>query len=406
MATKDSGIQPRAAVTTGVNALEFPQIASLLTEVVAQATGKTPLTPIDTSQFVSVAQTGLQTGYDAVMGAISQVLSRTIFSVRPYYRKFKGLYVDDQRYGNHVRKLSVIDKPVREDDTLSVCSENAKTDMYDGGCPEVLQLNFYGQTRYSKCIKIFRDQLDVAFSGPDEFQRFIAMLLQNVSDYMEQTHEEMARFTISNLMAGVYTIGGGQVVHLLTEYNAYAGTSLTAQTVKQPENFPGFIRWFYSRVQTISDRLTARSYLYHQNITGKEIARHTPKEFQRVYILDEFINQANTLVLSQAYHDNFLLLPEFEKVQFWQSIESPSSINITPVYLDTTGNLVSPAAPVNLNNVVGVLFDGEAAGYTMVNTWSAPTPFNPRGGFTVNWWHWADRYWNDFTENAVVLVLD
>lgn len=42
----------------------------------------------------------------------------------------------------------------------------------------------------------------------------------------------------------------------------------------------------------------------------------------------------------------------------------------------------------------------------MINTWSAPTPFNARGGFSVNWWHWTDRYWNDFTENAVVLILN
>lgn len=397
---------PVEAGKFGVNELVNPQIAALLNEVVSQATGKAALTPIDTSQFISVGQTALRAGYDNVINAISQVISRTIFSVRPYYRKFPALYMDEQQWGNFVRKLTTVDKPIRDDDTLKVCDPSADLDMYKGCCPEVLQLNFYGQNRYSKCLKIFRDQLDVAFTGPDEFQRFIAMLIQNVSDTVEQTHEETARFTLTNLMGGLLTIGGAQVVHLLTEYNAYTGGSYTAASIKQPDNFPGFVRWMYARVQTLSNRLTERSYLYHQNITGKEVARHTPKEYQGVYILDEFVSQMESMVLSNTFNDSFLRLPAFERVGFWQSIQDPDAIDITPVYMDTTGALQSPAAPVQQENIVGLIIDKEAAGYTVINQWSAPTPFNARGGFTVNWWHWVDRYVNDFTENAVVLVLD
>ncbi len=56
--------------------------------------------------------------------------------------------------------------------------------------------------------------------------------------------------------------------------------------------------------------------------------------------------------------------------------------------------------------MVGVLMDQEAAGYTVVNQWSAPAPFNARGGYTNMFWHFTDRYWNDFTENAVIFMLE
>lgn len=390
----------------GVNALEFPKVAALLTSLVKQAQGSAPLTPVNATQFVSVAQLALQQGYDPVINSISQLFSKTIFSVRPYYRKFLGLYADEIAYGNHVRKLTAVDTPVQDDTTLGVCGADADVDMYKGCCPEVLQLNFYGQVKYQKCLKIFKNQLNTAFSGPAEFQQFISMELQNLSNYMEQTQEEAARMTLSNLMAGIYTIGGRQVIHLLTEYNAYAGTTFTAQTVRQPDNFPGFVRWMYARINTLSDHLTNRTQLYHQNVAGKEVARHTPKNLQHLYILDEFINQADSLVLSNTYQAGFMRLPNFEKVSYWQSIENPGSINVTPVYMDTSGSLVTPSAPVQLENIVGVVFDRDAAGYTLVDTWSAPTPFNAKGGFAVNWYHWTDRFWNDFTENAVLLVLD
>ena len=113
-----------------------------------------------------------------------------------------------------------------------------------------------------------------------------------------------------------------------------------------------------------------------------------------------------SMVLSNTFNDSFLRLPAFERVGFWQSIQNPDAIDITPVYMDNTGALQSPAAHVQQENIVGLIIDKEAAGYTVINQWSAPTPFNARGGFTVNWWHWVDRYVNDFTENAVVLVLD
>lgn len=67
-----------------VNELNFKQVSALLTYIVNQATGQSPLTPTNMSEFVSVATTALKNGVDPVMSAITQMVSRTIFSIRPY----------------------------------------------------------------------------------------------------------------------------------------------------------------------------------------------------------------------------------------------------------------------------------------------------------------------------------
>ncbi len=74
------------------------------------------------------------------------------------------------------------------------------------------------------------------------------------------------------------------------------------------------------------------------------------------------------------------------------------------MYIDEDAALKEGSAAV-YDNVVGVLMDEEAAGYTVVNEWSAPAPFNARGGYTNIFWHFTDRYWNDFSENCVVFML-
>ena len=71
--------------------LEFKDLSTILADMVSLATGTAISDPINTSEFVSVAQIGLKTGYDPLMTAINQVLSKTIFSVRPYNRKLKVL---------------------------------------------------------------------------------------------------------------------------------------------------------------------------------------------------------------------------------------------------------------------------------------------------------------------------
>ena len=92
------------------NALTYNAIGTILSQVVSQATGQAAIMPTNTSEFITVANTGLQAGYDNLMGAISQVLSRTIISNRPYARHFKGLESDTIRWGNHVRKISYVDR--------------------------------------------------------------------------------------------------------------------------------------------------------------------------------------------------------------------------------------------------------------------------------------------------------
>lgn len=390
-----------------VNTLSFNQLSTVLSEITSQATGTKVLTPINTGEFVSVAQTGLLTGYDPLMTAISQVLSRTIFSIRPYNRKFGGLMADQIRYGNHVRKLQSVDKPFEDDDRFTLV-DGQSVDQYKVNKPEVLQTNFYGANVYQKSLTIYRDQLDNAFSGPDEFSRFLSMIMTNASDMIEQAHESTARSTLVNFIGGKIAGDTKSVINLLTEYNTATGLSLTAESVMQPDNFPAFTRWMFARIKTISDMLTERSSRYHVNITSpvdKTVMRHTPLDRQKIYLSARFMNQIDATVLSQTYHDNFLRIADYERVGYWQSIDDPLDINVKPTYMSNSGALVSPEA-VSQSNVIGAIFDEEAVGITTVNEWSATTPFNARGGYSNIFWHFTDRYWNDFTENGVVLLLE
>ena len=120
-----------------VHDLTFNQLATVLASITSQATGQSALAPVNYSQFVSMAQTALKTGYDPLTTAISQVLGKTIFSVRPYTAKFRSLRVSNQQFGNHERKLTAIDKDFEEDDRFKL-TEGSSIDQQIVRKPELL----------------------------------------------------------------------------------------------------------------------------------------------------------------------------------------------------------------------------------------------------------------------------
>lgn len=397
------------------NEMTFNQIATVLNAIHAQATGTQIPAAVDTASFVTQAQAVLKTGYDPVLSAISQVLSRTIFSIRPYSAKFRGMMVDAQRYGNHVRKLNIADKDFEEDDRSKI-QDGQSMDQQKVNAPNILQTNFYGENVFQKSYTIFRDQLDVAFSSPDEFQRFVSMIVGNANDMLEQSRENLARMLIANYIGAKYVLtsnlieGAEGMVHLLTEYNTLTGLSLTAQSVYQPDNFKPFMQWVYSRIAAISALMTERSARFHMNLTvggvNKTIMRHTPYDRQRVYLYAPARFQSEAQVLADTFHDNYLRFADNETVNFWQNITDPDRVIVNPNWLNADGTVGSTNQDIDLSPVFGVIVDEEALGFTTVNQWQAPAPFNARGGYTTVWMHETQRHWTDMTENGVVLLLD
>lgn len=385
----------------------FNQISAILNSISEQATGKSQITPTNTSEFMSVATTTLSVGYDAIMQAISKVLQRTIFSTRAYSGKFPSMRADSQRWGAITRKLNMIDGTFDDDPSYEL-EDGVSVDMYKVNLPKPLQVNFYGSNVFKKYYTILLDQIDEAFQGPDQFASFMGMVTQNNADIITQAKEAVRRATIANLIGACYQFGNTeQNVHLLTEYNSATGLSLTATTVFQPTNYRPFMQWVYARINTLSEMMSERSLLYHLNIDGKPITRHTPKSYQNVYLFTPIKYQAIAMADANTFNDQLVGFANNESVNYWQSIDTPDTINVKPAYLDTDdGSVKAYTTGVEVDKVFGVIFDRDCMGTTTISERTLATPVNADGKYYNLFHHFTERYWTDFTENHAVLYLD
>lgn len=397
------------------NDLTFNQMSTVLNAIVAQATGTSSLAVVDTSSFITAGQEAIKAGYDTLSTAISQVLSRTIFSIRPYTAKFKGMEMTQQQYGNITRKLSPIDKPFVNDPAIDPAQmvDGGSIDPYIISTPSIQQMNWYGMEVYKKPLTIYDWQLDQAFTGPDQFASFISMMMQNASDMLEQARETAKRMTLVNLIGAIIgNYSTDQQVQLVTEYNAYIGSPSPALTwadiCANQGHYQRFMRFAYARIASVAAMLTERSAKFHVSLTGKTIMRHTPIADQRLYMLAQERYSMEAQVLADAFHDNYLTYADVETVNFWQSIDTPDEINVTPSYLETAGanaGTIQKGAAVNQGGIFAVLTDREACGIVQMNE-RARTAYNARGEYTNYFFSVCERYFNDFTENAVVFTLD
>lgn len=395
-----------------INFLDTVQISTVLNAVVEQAVGKAALATVNTSDFVAVAKIGLEAGYDKLATAISQVLSRTIYSNRPYNRQLRLLETDSLQYGNHVRKIQFIDSEWEDNEAYKL-TDGQSVDPWEVKKPQAVQENFYGKTTAQRFITIYRDQLREAMQGPGEFGRFFSALMTQMQNEIEQSREETARMTLANLIGGTMMIGAQtpQVVHLVTEYNAAIGSpspALTLSDLSTPTYFADFARWICGRIKTASKALRDRNVLYHQNPTSASpnsgyVAKHTPVQDQKLVVYGPFFDRVQSNVLSMTFNEGDLAMMEREEVTFWQNPLSPQTIDLGVTYTDVDGSIVT--ATLNNSTVLGILFDKEAAGITLIGEEMTTSPYNNRGKYYNIFFDFETRYYNDNFENAIVFSL-
>lgn len=392
------------------NYLGVKDAYNLFNQISNQALGSNALQAVDTSSFISVGERLLQTGVESTLNAIGYVIGRTIFSVRPYRAKLSSLERDPERWGFITRKITYLYTGLEQSQDYNTdlapqqLIDGSSVDMYKIRAPKVVQTNFPGAQTMQSHITRFRDQLRIAFRGPEEFLQFWEGVMVEFYNDIETAKESRSRSVLLNYMAAMVDMGLN-VVDLVAGYNAENGTSYTRSQLLTSYK-ESFYKWVASEVQIWSDLLTDRNTAYHANVPGyNSIPRHSPKDRQRMIMLNPFFVREKAEIYTSLFNPKYLDIGDFEAVNFWQSPADKSRINVTPNTMSlTTGNSVT-GNNVNVPYVLGLLYDEEALGIMPKFDYVSVTPINSAAGYYNTYIHWFFKSYNDFTENAVLFVL-
>ena len=392
--------------------MKVTQISTMLNDVFGTVLGDSGLIAEDLSNIVDSGRIissskALGDDFDNYAGAIVDKVGRTIFWDRVYVADDLGIWRDAFEYGSVLEKIRCevgdyadncewnLTADTNSNNTLDY-NDNIAThiaEMFKFYPASVQAKYFNSKTTFKTTISITRRQLREAFNSAAAMGRFIGMIEQRVRSKMEISKNALQKMVIANLI-GEHVAQGKQVIDLAALYNSETGQ--TAGTLAAALNDKTKARFIAKKMTFYREMMTEPSKLY--SATGT-FWNHTPIADSRMIVLADVDSALRFDVYGDTYNDEFVKLDNYKTVPFWQTsgtanaMADRSGINITT----SNGNAVIR------NNIVGVLFDRDAA-MICNDEPDVRTQYNPDGNFT-NFFYCADcSYYNDFDENAIVFV--
>ena len=405
---------------------------NLMNSLVKQATGQQSITVIDSSSFVSAGETVLATGTENVINSLSLIIGRTLVAVRPYKAKFLLINaLNSGVYSNRIRKISYYSKDAQASGMYNtqlytnlkegytngqnVIAENPTStkSMWEQNQPVALEMNFAGSDTWDDSLTIYEKQLQIAFESEANFSQFMSGIMTEKSNDMESQKEAFNRMCVLNEIGMIYDMAEDRpmsCVNLTKEYNTKYGTSYTSAELRTTY-LESFLKFFVSYVKNISNYLEERSSNYHLsptktvNGTTYKLLRHTPKNRQKMFLYEPLFIEAKANVLPSIFNPEYLDIKNYEPINYWQSIDNRSSVKITPAIYDKVSGEQKKGNEVDLDYVVGLLFDEDAMMIDYQFDGSYSTPLEARKLYRNIFWHYTKNAINDPTENAVLFYM-
>lgn len=378
--------------------MEITQIADIVNETTAQYTGTEALDGLDLNKVVDAGAEILDSDKrDHYVRDLIDRIGKVVFVNRPYSGSTPSVMMDSWEYGAVLEKIQYEGIPEAEDNESWELEDGRSYDPNIFYKPSVSSKFFSERRTFEVAMSFAQKQVKSAFTSAGQVQALFSMIETAISNGMTVKMDSLVQATINNFIATTYGDGTAtpRLCKLLTEYAAFTGKTAPSATTALSD--PEFVRFMTFAMKRKASQMEKFGTLFNQG--GKY--RHTSKDRLHVIIHSDAAAAADAYLQSDTYHNEFVKLPNAEKVAFWQG--SGTSF----AFADTSSIIVTPRgsqSEVEINNIVGVMFDRDALGVSNLDR-RVTTNWNPKAEFTNNWYKFDAGYFNDFNENGVIFVL-
>lgn len=411
---------------------------NIMNALVSQMTGQKSESVIDTSSFVSAGEKLLSMGTENVLNALTMLLFKTVVAVRPYEGRFASIKaLNSGIYSNRFRKISFYTQgalPTGNSNTdlfknLAEGFTNGQNkdsngdaqstkSMWEQNPAKPVEINFGGSSEWQDCLTRYENQLQVAFQNEADFNAFYSGMITEKENQIEQEKEAFARMTVINHMGALYNanqeLKNGMAYNMTKLFNDEYGTSYTSEELRTVY-LDDFLKFFTAKMAILKEDFRDRDALHHWTMPAIDedeneyhILRHTPGANFRGIFNARFFKNAEAVVMPTIFNEQYLNDGKgYELVNYWQSKSNPYGIDVTPAMPDVSGGsgVQIKGARVNLDCVLGIVFDEDAllVDYQLDDV--ATTPLEARKHFYNTWYTLRKNAISDITEKAALIYM-
>lgn len=395
----------------------------VMNSLARQATAQSDIAVTDHTSFIDAGTKTLATGTENVLNTIARTIASVIMQTRPYKGKFSLISATFDQFNTRKAKISFYSDDnspsgaFNTDLNTNIATGNVESSgagsMWEQKLPRVVERFFLSEAAWDKFYTTPLVQLQNAFNDEGTFVAFMNGVLTEITNDIESTIEARNRSIVADRVAGVYlqhengVLGDETVVNMTKYFNDTCGTSYTTKQIVE-NHLTELLELWASKIKIDSDRLEERTKKYHdpmtitENGTDYNVLRHTPKGSQKMFYFKEFFNQARARVLPEIFNPNLIPETNGEGVTYWQSSKDADRMKIK----------CKPALPdggvsqnVELDMVLGLLFDTDAMGTINQFEGAYTTPVNARHLYTNTFYHYKFGAIQDYTENSIIYIM-
>ena len=248
--------------------------------------------------------------------------------------------------------------------------------------------------QFSWCVP--QAELSMLFSSEETASNYVTLINATVSTSFNRAKWVTQLSLLVGLISTAYQ--NGQVVHLVTEYNAThpQASAVTTSTAMASDDFK---RWCLETVANLGEYVRDISKKYNDG----QILTFSSSDDMRKTLLTQFANALKNVAPLYSV-EQALPLGRYNTVNAWQDNGSTAllpGIATCGAIADNT----DPQNPVTISDVVGVLYDYWSVGLT-TKVEKVTSDYVPKGDFTKFFGSFVGQGFINTRNNALVLCLD
>lgn len=399
--------------------MKVEQVYEIVNTATAEMLGEAAVAGADLTKVIDIGKTIISSGnasdVDNYVHKLIDKVGKVVFVNRPYEGIAPNVMMESWQYGAVLQKIDADITDAEANDHWQLTSGSTyNQDKYTPA--EGVRSKFWNRrTTFEVPFSISNDLLESAFTSAEQLNGFLSMIQTKIDTTLTIKRDALVLYTINNFIAGTLynensdkkygNRSGIRAVNLLYLYNSGKTSKLAASDCLTNLDFLKFAAY---QIKMASKHLRPATTVY--NIGGR--VRHTPVSRQKIILLDQFADAADVFLQSDTFHNEFVALPNADKVSYWQSpgtggfaFADASAIHIDTYDPKADLSSASPATvEVVASGILGVIFDREALG-VFCEKRKVTTHYNAKGDF-FNYWHKEFAgYFNDFDENGIVFYV-
>lgn len=370
----------------------YADLHLIIEDMLEQSMGKEDIAQLDLSNIASLGDYIINSGEngtnDVIFGKLVDRIGRTVIANRLYQNKFSFLSMDPFTYGYVLQKIHV-DTFTPRTSGKYYTGNDPDTEQFGNYIPTINVSLFADSNAWEFAMTVTEAQIKSAFTDEATLAAFISGLFTAMDTSVAKSLEECARGVLAAYIGELYTAQAAATtagetiitgVNLLAKYQEETGQTLTVAAAWYNADFLRWCTSFFTDEKRMFSNLSVI-----RNTRGME--KFTPEEGLKFIINGKFADNIKRFMTSDTFNDEFVEMPGYTEIDYWQGFGSGSIADRTAINAKlistTTAEGVTTNNEVDIDNVIGLMYDNFAVGVTLYerDTVAIPVPRRHRTNY-------------------------